>query len=642
MNTLRCRAVSVALRRLRHEGTELASLLDGLPTTRAAAEKGDLDWPTLCALLARIEIRVGGPAQLTELGARAAAHARSGAAARGLALITSSTALYRRLVAELGAHVRAELARGADGRLTVTVATRDDAMPCPQLFRLLAGLLRGLPVPLFRVEALVDSEPAAEPLARAARFVVTPPPSMTLWARLARAARVLVSARATLGELSAQHAQLERRMSELVEARDRAEAAARVKSQFLANMSHELRTPLNAILGTAGAMLEVPRRGSDRDDLLAMHSAAEQLLDLVTDTLAISGDHVGERTLRAQAFEPLALVRTVLAVSGAEERGLRVRAVAGPGVPACVRGDDGRLRRTLGKLVGNAVKFGREGGAIDIELARDPEIADGLCITVRDDGEGIPAEVLPHLFDPFVQLDSSSTRAHEGAGLGLSVARELVERMGGTIAVTSVVGEGSCFTLRLVFPAARPSEVRVSLPERMSPLPRHHELRARIPLKVSLPVAEPAAVAATPPATRTEDLPGASAIRRRVLIVEDNVVNQRLIVRIVEKLGCDVRVVGDGQQALETLDREPFDAVLMDCQMPVMDGYDATRAIRAKEALKPDTHLPVIAVTAHATAGDRERCLEAGMDDYLTKPVRADVLASTLTTWLTKGTRTDN
>jgi two-component system sensor histidine kinase/response regulator len=778
--TLSCRVVSGVLRRLRREGVDLTALVSGLPLglPELLDPRRTLPWNVFAAIMARVELTVGGPALLTELGARMGLRELPAGFGRALGLVASARTLYRALDRRvgylLGAQVQRQLADGGHGRLVYRLTAPEGCTPCPQLFRLVAGCLRRAPHLLGQPDAVID----ADVRPRSVVFVITPPPSMTLWSRLMRAVRVFVSARATLEELSAQSEALNDRLAELARARDRAEAAARAKSQFLANMSHELRTPLNAILGTSSALLEVPRPEAERDDLLVLHHAAEQLLDLVTDTLAVSGDTQDRKSMRVQGFDLHALVRVVLATSGAEERGMQVEVDIGEASPRYVRGDEGRLRRALSKLVNNAVKFGRDEGKVLVAVARDPLRADGVVLSVIDDGPGIPEEALPTLFDPFSQLDTSMTRAREGAGLGLSVTRELVDRMGGTIDVQSSAEQGTCFRVHLVLPEIDPSEVRVSVPTRAPPPLRVAAPQATpLPIDVALslapgrvtPVPEPAglppwpadagvghvqprvtpspaepldapvtpplergrphdadavraairavggredlsarplsdavvvrAAGATPatpdtarelealsaevaraaeppelasrggsrdvplhepggpagagptrvapprqtsstarglPALRTEDLPGALLIRRRVLVVEDNVVNQRLIVRIVEKLGCDVRVVGDGRQALETLEREEFHAVLMDCQMPVMDGYDATRALRAREALHPPSHLPVIAVTAHATDGDRERCLEAGMDDYLTKPVRADALTTTLVSWLSR------
>jgi signal transduction histidine kinase/ActR/RegA family two-component response regulator len=780
--TLSCRVVSGVLRRLRREGVDLTALVSGLPLglPELLDPRRTLPWNVFAAIMARVELTVGGPALLTELGARMGGRELPAGFGRALALVASARTLYRaldrRIGQLLGAQVQRQLADGGHGRLVYRLTAPEGCTPCPQLFRLIAGCLRRAPHLLGQPDAVID----ADVRPRSVVFVITPPPSMTLWSRLMRAVRVFVSARATLEELSAQSEALNDRLAELARARDRAEAAARAKSQFLANMSHELRTPLNAILGTSSALLEVPRPEAERDDLLVLHHAAEQLLDLVTDTLAVSGDTQDRKSMRVQGFDLHALVRVVLATSGAEERGMQVEVEIGEGSPRYVRGDEGRLRRALSKLVSNAVKFGRDEGKVVVAVARDPRRPDGVLLSVIDDGPGIPEEALPTLFDPFSQLDTSMTRAREGAGLGLSVTRELVDRMGGTIDVQSSAEQGTRFRVHLVLPEIDPSEVRVSVPTRAPPPLRVAAPQPTpLPIDVALslapgrvtPVPEPAglppwpadvgvghvqprvtpapaepidAVAPVAPAPertrlhdaqavraairavggreeasgrpladavvprtgstpsgadtpaalaalaaevthaaepdelasrggsrdvprplsaapdgalgptrvapprqtsstarglpplRTEDLPGAQLIRRRVLVVEDNVVNQRLIVRIVEKLGCDVRVVGDGRQALETLEREEFHAVLMDCQMPVMDGYDATRALRAREALHPPSHLPVIAVTAHATDGDRERCLEAGMDDYLTKPVRAEALTTTLVSWLSR------
>ena len=364
--------------------------------------------------------------------------------------------------------------------------------------------------------------------------------------------------------------------------------AARAKAEFVANVSHEVRTPMTAILGMTDLALETELTAEQREYLTAVRSAADELLALLDDLLDFSALDAGRLAVQRVPFklrESVAeAVRTL--EPRARDKRLALAAEITPSVPDAAVGDPRRLRRVLEKLIDNALKFTEQGGVavrMDAEVAADELL---LHCSVADTGIGIPLEKRETIFEPFVQGDGSATRRYGGTGLGLAIVSDVVRLMGGHIWVESEVGRGSTFhfTARI---AKEP--------------PREHE-----------------------PAP----LSGGHA-RLRVLLAEDNAVNRMVAVRLLEKRGHTVVAVENGREALHALDREPFDVVMMDVQMPEMDGLEATAAVRAREGVRGG-HVPIVALTAHAMKGDRERCLEAGMDAYVSKPVNAEELFATL------------
>ena len=396
------------------------------------------------------------------------------------------------------------------------------------------------------------------------------------------------------------------------EANAELERASRLKSEFLATMSHEIRTPLNGVLGLADLLLATPLDAQQREYATALRSAGDTLLALVNDVLDLSKIEAGHLELESQPFDPRQLVGDVVEtlLAPAEAKGLVVASRVEPEVPALLRGDPVRLRQVLTNLVANAVKFTERG---DVTVwGRLVEWANGAAtveMAVSDTGIGIPPEALPHLFDAFTQADATTTRHYGGTGLGLAIAKRLVEAMGGQIRVDSAVGQGSTFwvTVRLPVeavgaPARATSEVT---PARAGPLATGRDDDAA-----------------------TIGQPGAAA--RRVLVAEDNPVNQLVARGLLEGLGYTVEVVADGQQAVAALGRGQYDLVLMDCQMPVLDGYAAAAAIRRQEGGR---RTPIVAMTAHALAGEAEKCRAAGMDDYVAKPVTTERLAAMMARW---------
>ena len=368
--------------------------------------------------------------------------------------------------------------------------------------------------------------------------------------------------------------------------------AARAKAEFVANVSHEVRTPMTAILGMTDLALETELTAEQREYLTAVRSAADELLALLEDLLDFSALDACRLAVQRVPFSLRESVGDSVRTHEprAQDRDLALTCEIAPSVPDAVVGDPRRLRQVIEKLVDNAIKFTGQGGVavrVDAEVAADEVL---LHCSVADTGIGIPREQQETIFEPFVQGDGSATRRYGGTGLGLAIASDVVQLMGGNIWVESEAGRGSTFhfTARL----------------------------AQEPLSPPAPDRRPAPLRG-----------GAGGLH--VLLAEDNAVNRKVAVRLLQKRGHTVVAVEDGRQALRALDGERFDVVLMDVQMPEMDGFEATAAVRARERVEGG-HLPIVALTAYAMKGDRERCLEAGMDAYVAKPVNADELFATL------------
>jgi PAS domain S-box-containing protein len=399
---------------------------------------------------------------------------------------------------------------------------------------------------------------------------------------------------------------------QLETAKEAAEAGSRAKSEFLASMSHEIRTPLNAVIGMLGLLSTSELSGPHREYVEIAHKSADGLLVIINDILDFSKIEAGKLLFEPVPFDLLSVVEETIdmMVMKTREKGLDLTVQYGPDVPRHFIGDSGRIRQVLINLVNNAIKFTQKGHIV-IDVRAEEQVNEELLlrIIVEDTGIGIPSDTLDSLFKPFVQADASTTRRYGGTGLGLAISKRLVEMMRGTIGASSRMGEGSAFWFTLCLPLDKQfTGVAVPMAEKVA---------------LHLP-AESGATQTALPKTARWGRP------LRVLVVEDNIMNQRVTLLMLTELGCHVDLAANGRESIEIIELLPFDMVFMDCEMPEMDGFEATREIRR---LQGDKHLPIIAMTAYALQGDREQCLAAGMDDYLSKPVKLEDFQAALERW---------
>ncbi|MDX9708892.1 MAG: response regulator [Trichloromonas sp.] len=437
-------------------------------------------------------------------------------------------------------------------------------------------------IPILFVTVLNETEDEAKGLELGAVDYITKPIAPAVVQARVRAHLRLKRHQDQLEEL------VRERTRELVEARARAEEANRAQGEFITNISHEIRTPMISVLGMTELMLETELTSQQREYMETVSDSVTQLMRLLNDLLNFSGCETGQIALEKAPFEPHKIFLPLFLefLAKAEKRGLSFFWKIDPRIPATLRGDAERLKQILAHILDNALKF-TPAGAIDLKCMLDESATMDSSVVLRfsvtDTGIGIPETEQERIFQPFYQIDGSLSRRYAGTGVGLAMTRRMLEMMGGSIRAESVPAGGSRFTFT----------VRLEREDEKAVAPQN---------------------------------PGKSWSDLRVLVVEDTEANRRLFQILLENQKCQVRVADNGRKALDILEKEPFDLILMDIQMPEMDGLEATRRIRGATGERWNPAVPIIALTAHGQSGDRRKYLDAGMNDYLAKPFRAQML----------------
>jgi PAS domain S-box-containing protein len=436
--------------------------------------------------------------------------------------------------------------------------------------------------------------------------------------------------------------ELERKNEQLESALTIAREATQLKSRFVATMSHEIRTPMNGVLGMTDLLMGTPLTAEQYEFASSIKHSADWLLTIVNDILDLSKIEAGKLRLDRIPFRLSVTVEEMasLFTLRARAKGLDFKTTIPSDLTCVTMGDPGRLRQVLTNLLGNAIKF-TDRGEVGLALEVVRETAENLtvCFKVRDTGIGISKDQQGQLFQSFTQLDGSSSRKYGGTGLGLAISKQLVELLGGEVGVTSAAGRGSTFSFTAAFERQASEELSFSgsnasggsnkvEPENGSLKNLGVQIAAE---KTTTPSGTPAPV--TRHSISDQQVP-IVARQARILLAEDNIVNRCITLRLLEKLGVKAEAVTNGREAVEAVAKAEFDLVLMDCQMPGMDGYEATAKIRNAERNR--RHTPVCALTANAMEGDREKCIAAGMDDYVAKPIGLEQLRQTVDRWTQK------